>query len=550
MTHLQTFTRNAAKRYLHNIVFVDDEIYAQFSGRPAEITSDIPLFKSPFAGGRKQIVANTAEKESVEDKVPYHPKQLVESFAKEGMVCALYEPQEHFDTTTESELFKLCERADVVIFDWDLFNEDGQNILPLIKNLVDQSQNSIPHHSRLCVIYTTKPDLSRVASTIYDNIRTSGLDIEDVSNLTTLIAGAMRIIVLGKPNVPGRTEEIRALEVSEEHLADRVIDEFSRMHSGILPSYALYGMASVRRNSKKILDKFHSDLDGVFLLHRALVLANEDAFEHLPELIAEEVLSIISDDQLNPEQAALIAHDAAIALQLDNSALPNLGGKSSENEALIKAYLGGGEKAIAEKNSSIKWKKHPAKIHASMGCATTYSDKKLAALFNLRTNYFEKKQPVLTFGTIVCWLEEGADKTESSYALCLMPVCDSIRLNSEEGQQTSFPFWTLKTSNNGVSSRGIVVPTRAGQYIELYASGKPRDMLWIEAFTPASSGTIVAAQDKEGFYFAGNSKQRLEWIAQLKPSHAQRVAHDIGHSFSRVGVLEAEWLRIMTEGKS
>lgn len=549
MTHLEAFTRDAAKRYLHNIVFVDDEIYARLSGQPVAVTSDLPSFKSPFGGTRKQPAVAELEKAAAESEVPYHPRQLVESFAKEGMVCALYEPPENFENSTDSELFKLCERADVVIFDWDLFHEDGQNILPLIRNLVDQTQNSTPHHSRLCVIYTTKPDLSRVSSAIFDDLRKADLGVKDVQDLTTLVAGAMRIIVLGKPGAPGRSDEIKAFEVPEEKLADRVIDEFAKMHSGVLPSYALYGMASVRRNSKKILDKFHSDLDGAFLLHRALVLADEDAFEQLPELIAEEVLSILTDDQLDPDQAKLIAQDAATALQLDSDALPNLGGNALEKTALVKAYLGGGARAIDDK-CKISWRKHPAKIHAAMGCSTTYSDKKLAALFNLRSNYFENKQPVLTFGTIIRWQEAVEDNSVYSYALCLMPVCDSIRLASEDGETTSFPFWTLMTAAKGGSSRGIVIPTREGQYVELYASGKPRDMLWIEKFAPASSGVIIAMQNDGVFCFSGANKQRLEWVAQLKPSHAQRVAHDIGHSFSRVGVIEAEWLRIVTEGKS
>ena len=79
------------------------------------------------------------------------------------------------------------------------------------------------------------------------------------------------------------------------------------MHSGILPSYALHGMASVGRNSKRILDKFHRDMDGEFLLHRASLLANEDAFQQLPELLAEEVLAVLVDDDVPSDDAAEIA---------------------------------------------------------------------------------------------------------------------------------------------------------------------------------------------------------------------------------------------------
>ena len=59
------------------------------------------------------------------------------------------------------------------------------------------------------------------------------------------------------------------------------------------------------------------------------------------------------------------------------------------------------------------------------------------------------------------------------------------------------------------------------------------------------SGTVVASKVDASFWFHGE-KTCLEWVAQLKPAHAQRIAHDIGQSFSRVGVVEAEWLRLLT----
>ncbi|MBI5786714.1 MAG: hypothetical protein HZA64_14780 [Rhodocyclales bacterium] len=587
MTTLESFSRRAAKKYLQNIVFVDDEIYAHLSGKPVVDTEDLPSLKSPFLSvpaaipavavsgdieapedegatngsgdvfnavgqrGQDSAMATAGSEAARDEPVPYHPKRLVESFAKEGMVCALYEPVANFATDCNSDLFKLCERADVVILDWDLFQEDGRNILPLIQNLVDQSQNSVPHRSSLCVIYTTRPDLARVASAIYDHLQQKALTVQDVHDRTTLVAGATRIIVLGKPNVPGRPEEQKSLEVLEENLAERVIDEFARMHSGILPSYALYGMASVRHNSKKILDKFHSDQDGPFLLHRALLLEKEDAFEQLPELIAEEVLAVMLDNQLDSAEASKVARDACAKLNLSNVTWPAIDGKKQdEREKIARTYLGGGlEAAKSQHKVAVKDMQYPARLHASMGCDQTFADKKLAALFSLRTNYFESDSPALGFGTVVRW--RTGDNLAFKYGLCLMPVCDSVRLKSGDNSRTSFPFWELKTSNDGGTTRGIVVPIENG-YLELFASGKPRDMLWIDRFAPATSGMVLAKQDgnSKTFYFIGDAIPRLEWVAQLKPSHAQRVAHDIGHSFSRVGVLEAEWLRLKTEGKS
>ncbi|MBB5503001.1 response regulator receiver domain [Paraburkholderia sp. MM5384-R2] len=289
MTELENFTRNAAKRYLQNIVFVDDEIYSHGTGKPVTVT-EMPVFASPFGREGERIKPAEQKVEGLDEcsglKVPYHPRQLVQSFAREGMVCALYEPVEGFETNQDSELFKLCERADVVILDWDLFNEDGRNIQPLIRNLVSQSQNSVPHAARLVVVYTARPDLKRVADLVYEYLRGHDLEADEVNAPATLVFGATRVIVLGKPDVPGRTEESKALEVPESQLAERIINEFALMHAGILPSYALYGMASLRRNSKKILDKFHSDMDGPFLLHRAMLLEDEDEAEWL-RLVAE-----------------------------------------------------------------------------------------------------------------------------------------------------------------------------------------------------------------------------------------------------------------------
>lgn len=128
---ISSFSREATKRYLQHVVFVDDEIYSRSSGKPYEDSSELPPFKSPY--GNHLTLPEDKSDDSGDIKASFHPKQLVDSFAKEGMICALYEPEEKFDNSPGSELFTLCEKSDAVILDWDLFNEDGANILPLIE---------------------------------------------------------------------------------------------------------------------------------------------------------------------------------------------------------------------------------------------------------------------------------------------------------------------------------------------------------------------------------------------------------------------------------
>jgi hypothetical protein len=68
----------------------------------------------------------------------------------------------------------------------------------------------------------------------------------------------------------------------------------------------------------------------------------------------------------------------------------------------------------------------------------------------------------------------------------------------------------------------------------------------MEYFQAGAEGTVTAVSKNKKNILAGISVE-LEWIAQLKPAHAQRIAQDIGNSFSRIGLIEAEWLRIKSE---
>jgi hypothetical protein len=545
---LPDFTTQAVRDYLHSIVFVDDRIYGTGPGQPGEVLPAMMEFKSPFVS----VSQGLAPVASVPDEPPaYHPRELLESFAREGMVCALYEPRPGFETGPQSELFRLCARADVVILDWDLYQEDGDNLLPLIQNLVSESQNSVPHHVRLCAIYTTKPNLTSVADSIYRRLTSASLRLV-VEEPLTLKAGATRIIVLGKPGGVGRSAELKTLEVKEEDLASRIIDEFGKMHSGILPSFALHGLASLRRNSKRILDKFHADMDGPFLLHRAALIESdgEAAFEQLPYLLAEEALAVMMDEQVPAEVSMGLAAEEAGNLQFKDLDWPRLTGKSHERqEEIARLYLASGASAVWDELSDkakrdLKRGGQFVPIHQAMGCAETHADKRLAALFNLRTRYLGKSLPELAFGAIVRRKAGGEASESHEYSICLMPSCDGIRLPQEK--RANFPFWRLLRVA-GPEGRGIVIQTEDENYVSLVSRGKPRDMLWLDSFMPEVSGTVIAENIDSTFWFTG-ADGVLEWVAQLKPAHAQRIAHDIGQSFSRVGVVEAEWLRLMTGG--
>jgi hypothetical protein len=351
--------------------------------------------------------------------------------------------------------------------------------------------------------------------------------------------------VLGKPGVIDRANDLKGLEVLEQNLAKRIIDEFSEMHSGILPSYALHGLACIRRNTQRILDKFHRDMDGPFLLHRASLLEHEDAFQQFPELLAEEALAVMLDGQIPVDISAKIAVARSREMKLNPINWPQVAANHSfDADSLARSYLGEGSAALEGKP-----RKPPDQaFHEAMDCAVTHADDRFAALFNLRTRYFkENAVPELGFGTIIKLQPIGPSLTPE-YSICLMPLCDSVRLKT--GSRETFPFWKLRPIAKGKNGYGLIVPIDKTVYARLGTSGKPRDMLWLDSLEASVGGMVRAERDGESFFFTGTHGQKLEWIAQLKPSHAQRVAHNIGQSLSRVAVVEAEWLRLMADGKT
>ena len=80
----------------------------------------------------------------------------------------------------------------------------------------------------------------------------------------------------------------------------------------------------------------------------------------------------------------------------------------------------------------------------------------------------------------------------------------------------------------------------------LAAGGKIRDMFWTALFASGKEGWVVSVPKEKSFQFA-TAEQIVEWVAELKPLHAQRIAAYMGGEISRVGLVESEWLRLFCD---
>lgn len=557
MNSVAEFTEHAATLYLRSAVFIDDEIYSDKWGRPVEDEIVVRQRKRAFVPRSESPAEPPAAPApgAEETAASFHPKDIVGSFARRGIACALYEPAKEFSTDETSEIFKLCEAADLVILDWDLRKDEGAKMKELVAALVTQSCNTLPHHSRLITIYTTAPSLTQIANVLFERLAKEDPKPSDDTGLR-LDVGATRIVVFGKSGGT-RDEKEKAFSLPEAELADRVFAEFVAKNNGILSAYSLFGMAAVKRNSQRILNKFSASMDGAFLLHRALLLHNGDAFEEIASLLADEFVAVVEDSAQELGSMELVVGDAVqkLAIVAPQNGWKNKEGQDVAFEPIVHALLNAGaaglqaykncnevDNLLAKRGFSRSVDANTMKeLATAVEPTEVAANKKLAALFDARTFYTDAGRP-LTFGTIV---RSNNEQGKHDYSVCLIPACDSLRLPANV--EVSFPFCRLDAKGfRDRKGRGIVVATGKNELVELIAAAKPRD-LWLRGFVPQAKGFVEAHAHEGSFWFDPGTQNALEWAGQLKPVHAQRIAHDLGQALTRIAVSEAEWVRLLCD---
>lgn len=547
------FSTYAAAQFLRTAVFIDDKIYNRKTKAVEPVTN-------PKTSRKKAIKSTTDENneqllvspEEADENHNFLSQQLVNSFAKKQIVCSLYQPGRSASFSVSSDVYQLCLASDIVIVDWDLGGNPGEKALELISCLVHQSAETIPEQLRLILVYTSESDLGAIASDIFDKLtEISKEDIEPQKEDEGLSmhSSNSRVVILGKPG--HRIEKYKSHEVPEKELAQKAIEEFSKLASGLLQGAILLGLAKIRENSRKVLSKFNESIDAAFLLHRAMSLPHEEAFEHIHPLLVAEIQSILQDCLSGQIISNSLVSDWSLnKWQPNNAAINLLPSQTNANEFIKNLCLFGPDIGIhmnpvplsLAKNKGEKWswsidntklEKLSSLIFQS---DANLSNHKLAILMSHRTSYGNIKK-YLTLGTIIRM--ETTDTPQ--YLLCILPACDTVRLDKIR----RFIFCTLdiKNPDNGVRNANLVIEDNK-KIIELFYSSKSFDCVTLDFEPDLNTKKVLAENDS---FTCKNDGKRYKWIAQLKPDHAQRAAEQFASNLSRVGLMESEWLRLMSK---
>lgn len=587
---ISDFSRDAVCRYLRSVVLIDDAIFdtqkityddetLRLDGVPALVlnggnaSSDVAP-DLEVSGGN----AHGGEALRRNDDKLLDARAITDSFARIGVVCGVYQPSFYPADDFQSENFKtllnVCKHADVFILDWNLFKDNASAVSQLLCYLEkEDAEGRVPQAVRFCVIYT-KANVPMIYTEVYKALNRKDPEDHPTNELYKIRKNNLTVVIYGQEVASCHINESQV--VSPGGLANRIIEDFSKTCEGILPALALRGIASIRENTKRILDRFPAGMDPALVLHSGLTIGGQTIAEDVTNLIGDEVSSVLSDLQVSSEEIYDLCFeyvngckdsdfrktndaeiDKAIASGADAGAIRDFICRVFKQRMLFPKDSDGTYKAVFSK---CKETPNPRFNPNLLKLLRSYVERKiklpvkfgaLSAMFCQRTSYSAKR--MLKFGTVV---RDAIER--DAYYLCLMPSCDSIRLvdyevvrhsdGTEENCQKVhyFPFWKLdKVKDGGMSkAHGLVVKGDDGAYCLLCARGKIRENFRLLKFYSCreivefGADNCVRTTDRE---------KTFEWVAELKSAHIQRMAEFVSREFSRVGLTESEWLRLQVD---
>ncbi|WP_353116189.1 response regulator receiver domain [Nitratidesulfovibrio sp.] len=546
-------SREAALRFIRSVVVIDNDAYM---------------------GGVPQNAVN-----------PLDVGEVTKAFAQQGINCAVYRPEQGEDIV--GTCLQLLKQADAAIIDWHLgVGNDTGPCKEAIKALV---MADVAHGApvRLIIIYTAEEPAG-----VRDDLARYLTDL----GLSSLPEGAGfglqnargRILVLKKTGEnevggpAGLMPEERHYSAKPSELPRHVVDAFSDLVDGLVPSVALHAISAIRERSHDLLGAFNKGLDSSFLLHTALIPNKQDAHSFIVGLVSEEngklvsgdgkIKSLVSPDSLKQYIAKTIESSTyrcatcsgtgrvrtACTLCRGNDRACVVCRGSGRYHKVCERCKGKKSWAISERSvlsvfeSSAEVKNlpeieklleifcTPARDGGDGGYAFCRMSMLSAESETGTRPYTGKEVPVLHQGTMM--VRTGEDGRPEVF-VCIVPQCDAVRIRNEE---RLFPCIKGEMTS-GINKASYVV--RYGGEDKFVSIPKQISWKCMEAIAFNGEDSVLAVMNEADkfFYFTDVQGKRYRWLADLRQSHALKLASEAVPSLGRVGIDEFEWHRRIKE---
>ena len=522
MSEMDDYKKRCAKiaeRFLLTALIVDDE---------AQIP-DLPRPTGDLTAPDRRTLAQAPDVTSGTNEINVHSldaRTLADSFAKHGLICAVIAPPED-DVLAADTVLPASRRADMVILDWQLHQDNGEKTLELLKKLLKDDDVG---RLRLIAIYTGEDKLSEIGKRLKEVLAQQGWEFRSENPYVELTHGHCRIVIYAKSRT-SLGPDLKDREISENDVPSRLLEDFADMTQGLLPSIALTSLAAVRENAHKVLDRFSPELDPAFLAHRACLPIPDDSQQHVVNLLDSELHAIMDDATMEIDPAGF----EAVEDWLESTFGKDKKFRFWKKELSFDDVLHLLEEGLDRNNSlSDKEFRFLSRGFSKIDNDSENLDQQLAWMFNFRT-VSNSLPPILQLGTA---LQKQDQEGKSEFLLCMRPRCDSLRLQNEE----AFPLLPLiDPKQNQIQ---LVLKTGQSEYMRRSVCTNPSK--WsLPKFTPdESKKCVVAQQTCDGqFFFTSTDMEKFTWIGELKADFAQRVAQHFASGLSRIATDNSEWLR-------
>lgn len=353
--------------------------------------------------------------------------------------------------------------------------------------------------------------------------------------------------------------------LTEKQLASAVLNEYAKLHEGILPITLLRLLTTVRDNTRSLMAKFNARLDQAFVIDRAMTPEPLDADRMLVGMMLNSVAALNNEsdmpwgNEFNLVKKWLNGNEfrsGKLKFKYLKEEAINTSGLTRWQEIGYERFLR--EKMVGKWPADCKQDEQKKKLD---GYDTGDMRNDVIDMFSVKgseapevsevcRDYAVLSQwkrvagngsaiPLLTLGTVLFRNDSGR------HYLCVQPSCDTYRIPSEGRDFLFLPM------EKGEKHFDIILAGTDGAVRGLKVSMNPYDLVKVN-FKPCElSDTVVRAkpdQDGDSCFTASKCDSHgnaivYKWVGDLIETHALKIVHDYISKLGRVGIEESEWLR-------
>lgn len=568
------YKREAVRDFLKNVVVIDNEPRVTPDEPVAEEIIDPPEAPSDATDhdGESKFNKVVRPETGDDDRTESHPldiRVVSDAFAEEGIACAFVLPDDGDETDGAVErikerVLKAARFTDLVVIDWHLRGRNPTLTLEILTEIA-KADVSERERVRLICIYTGQ-DID------------SGKGILDGASKALAQGGITVVPVDGAPNTAKSANCLLFIasknDLPPDQLPTALVNKFTHLADGLLPSFALAAVGAVRKNVHHMLTRFSSTLDSAYVANRMITDPPGDVTELIRELFVTECdnalgLERVADRFLEVDSILkwMDARKAPLQEGKKYDIKKKINGETKKTSVLVDRnflntiinygvsdgdmYLN----ANGDKQEFKEWeRKLVSRALAPSDELATKAEKDFARFVTLRRESFgstklsdgEDWLPSLTTGTILKVI--SGPNLVSSYFMCLTPACDTLRLKDEDKR---FVFMGNVIEGNKAN---LVIADEGGETTKLYF---PHDRPNLATFTFAHDTVTrrvkaVRNDDAQGnirYVFAntGNITQFL-WLGEVRYGRATSDAANVARNWMRIGINDSEFLRLSAKG--